>query len=328
MKTLMGIAWGTWSLVVAGTAIPQAVAAFEARDAKHTAVSSDGMGLEEASVAEALTAAARTAPFAGSNRVTAEALVAEGVDIFASESASQFRRLASLPVPRRESAFGESATEVIIGWDTRERMYTTVYPASAKVLITFDTGRCSGTMISPDTVATAGHCVHTGAGGTWHSGITVYPGRDGTQSPYGSCAAIRLYSVIGWTVSGSELYDYGAIKLNCTVGNLAGWYGLTSASPGGLPSIIQGYPGDKPLEQWGSADKVRTTTTRQVFYLNDTFGGMSGSAVWYERNGNGPYMIGIHAYGKHGSGAHFTYNHGTRITSAVFNNLVNWINSP
>ena len=78
---------------------------------------------------------------------------------------------------------------------------------------------------------------------------------------------------------GDERYDYGAIKLNCTVGNMVGWYGITTANPKNKPSIIQGYPGDKPLEQWFSADKVRATTSRQVFYNNDTIGGMSGSPV-------------------------------------------------
>lgn len=322
MRTLMSIGWGTWSLLAAVAAFPQSEAALGSREARHTAVSSDGVGLEEAS-AEALGVAGRTKPFAGSNRVTREALGAEGVDIFAFESANQFRRLAGLPVPGNESA-----AEVVLGVDTRERTYTTTYPARAKVLITFSGGRCSGTMIGADTVATAGHCVHAGGGGSWHTNVTVYPGRDGAASPYGWCTARRLYSVTGWTVSGSEEYDYGAIKLNCTVGNTVGWYGITSASPAGLPSIIQGYPGDKPLEQWFSADKVRVITTRQVFYLNDTVGGMSGSPVWYDRNASGPYIIGIHAYRTHGAGSHATYNHGTRITSTVLTNLVNWKNAP
>jgi len=132
---------------------------------------------------------------------------------------------------------------------------------------------------------------------------------------------------VGWTVNKLEDDDYGAIKLNCTIGNTVGWYGYTTAGPNGYPSIVQGYPGDTPLEQWFSADKVRTVTTRQLFYLNDTIGGMSGSPVWYDRGTIGPYLIGIHAYGTHGVAPHNTYNHGTRITSEVFNNLTNWKNA-
>ena len=318
-KTIVG-ALLLWSFVAAQPAFSQS---------KQAAVSSDGAGLEVAS-AEALESAEPgqgqgsngnlAGPSTGSNDATAEALAAEGVDAFEFESRGDFRRMAKLPVP----GDGEGAgAEVILGPDTRERTYTRTYPARAKVLVTFSGGRCSGVMISKDTVATAGHCVHSGGRtGSWKTKVRVYPGRDGTVSPYGSCTAKRLYSVRGWTRNRDERYDYGAIKLNCTVGNTVGWYGITTANPKNKPSIIQGYPGDKPLEQWFSADKVRATTSRQVFYNNDTIGGMSGSPVWYDRSG--PYVIGIHAYGTHGSGVHATRKHGTRIVRAVFNNLVNW----
>ena len=90
-----------------------------------------------------------------------------------------------------------------------------------------------------------------------------------------------LFSVVGWTSSGDERFDYGAIKLNCNIGNTVGWYGFfwQSASLVGLPVITQGYPGDKPLTQWRSTDVVRGNTTDQVFYRADTVGGQSGSPV-------------------------------------------------
>jgi glutamyl endopeptidase len=56
------------------------------------------------------------------------------------------------------------------------------------------------------------------------SSFRIYPGRDGALSPYGVCTARTLFSVIGWTVSANEEYDYGAVKLNCTVGNTVGWF--------------------------------------------------------------------------------------------------------
>jgi glutamyl endopeptidase len=284
----------------------------------HEAVSNDGSVV----ASEAAATAGSARPSSGKSSITTAELSAEGVSV-ASESAARFSRLKALRDP------AESGQEVIIGPDTRERLYTTTYPSRAKVLITFSAGRCSGTMIGPNTVATAGHCVHSGgAAGAWYSvaSFRIYPGRDGASSPYGVCTARSLHSVTGWTVSGNEEYDYGAIKLNCTVGNTVGWFGITSATPTDFPSIIGGYPGDKPLTQWTSSDRIRVVGTRQVFYLNDTIGGQSGSAVWYDRSG--PYMIGIHAYGTHGAGSHALYNHGVRITSGVFNNLVAWKNAP
>jgi len=54
-----------------------------------------------------------------------------------------------------------------------------------------------------------------------------------------------------------------------------------------------------------------------VFYDIDTAGGQSGSAVYRIING-ARYAFAIHAYG----GA--TTNSGTRIVSAVYNNMVSW----
>jgi glutamyl endopeptidase len=223
--------------------------------------------------------------------------------------------------------------ETIIGRDDRKRVSNTRnYPNSAMALITFSGGRCSGWMIGPDTVATAGHCVHDGGrGGSWKQNVIVYPGRNGGQSPYGSCQATRLFSVSGWINNANEQYDYGAIKLNCAIGDRTGWLGFfwQSASLNGVQSIISGYPGDKPLQQWESRDRIRTSQSRQLFYLNDTLGGMSGSPVYTQNHPacSGFCGMAIHTYGIHGSSPHSRYNHGTRINQGVFNNLVAWRNA-
>jgi glutamyl endopeptidase len=224
------------------------------------------------------------------------------------------------------------------GTDDRIRITpTTTFPASATVMITRNgNAHCSGWMISANTVATAGHCVHTGgSGGTWYSGLAVWPGRDGPSAPYGSCTARTLHSVVGWTTNANEQYDYGAIKLNCTVGNTTGWYGFwwQSASLAGFSTLINGYPGEKPFgQQWRGdsvARSVAVSQTEQVFYSNDTTGGMSGSPVYQNRSGCGFCSMAIHAYGfPHNGFPHNSYNHGTRITQAKFNNLVAWKDAP
>ena len=216
----------------------------------------------------------------------------------------------------------------IIGADTRTRVNpTTAYPARAIALITFNGGSCTGWFIGKDTVVTAGHCVHSGGpGGAWRSNVRVYPGRNAASSPYGSCTAKRLYSVTGWTGSSSETSDYGAIKLNCTVGNTVGWFGFfwQSATLNGLSTTVAGYPDDKAFQQWKSTATVAATQTRQVFYKNDTRPGQSGAPVYYNKAGCGQCSMGIHAYGVHGSSPHSTNNHATRITQEVFNFLVSW----
>jgi glutamyl endopeptidase len=249
------------------------------------------------------------------------------------EPPSVFRGLLALP-----PATGKVGIETIIPPDTRALVTpTTGFPARAIVLITFTGGRCTGFMIGANTVATAGHCVHTGGpGGSFRplASFRVYPGRNGATSPFGSCTARRLFTVSGWVTSSSELTDYGAIKLNCTVGTRVGFFGFwwQSATLTGTIERVDGYPGDKPLTQWRSSGVIAVTQTRQVFYKNDTTGGMSGSPVYSVRAAGSPFCVGrcamaIHAYGLHGLSPHSTNNHGTRIVQAVFNNLVTWRNA-
>ncbi len=214
---------------------------------------------------------------------------------------------------------------VVIGPDDRRRVNpTTVYPARATVLITSNGGRCSGVMIGPDTVLTAGHCLHGGPGGSWSSNVAVYPGRNGNSAPFGSCLGRQLFSVLGWTRDGNPDYDYGAIKLNCAIGNTVGWFGFwwQSAMLTGTPAEIAGYPGERRLEQWIGSDSVRRDTGLRVFYNTDTTPGNSGSGVYSPAGSNhcrpGPCVHAVHAYGSTSG------NSGPRMTQAMFQNVVAW----
>lgn len=288
-----------------------------------TAVGSDGSIVSNTGYAEGLTS---SAPFVGTGKRESATGVNYGpVDIEA------IRALPAISAP--------GSIETIIGADNRFRVnpISGGFAPRQTVLITFSAGRCSGFLIGSNTVITAGHCVHPGGGGSFYpkASYTIYPGYTGTSAPWGSCTAKSLHSVIGWTSSGLAAHDYGAIKLNCTVGNTVGWFGYwwTSLSSNLLNqnTVITGYPGDKPLTQWASVDQVRIVETNQLAYSNDTVGGVSGSPVWQDRPpgapvaSNGRYVMAIHAYG---AATGSTVNRGTRITQLVFNNLTNWRNLP
>jgi glutamyl endopeptidase len=238
----------------------------------------------------------------------------------------------------REPASNTYRPETIIGPDSRIRISaTTTFPARAVAYIAFTmpgAGNfiCTGWLINRNTVATAGHCVHSGGpGGSFVTNIRVYPGRNGRYSPFGSCAASSLYTVAGWANSGNERYDFGAIKLNCNIGQRTGWFGLSwqSATLNGQPSLISGYPGDKPLTQWKSSDRIGVSSPQMLFYRNDSLGGMSGSPVYNSRASCGRFCaMAIHTAGLHGPAPHGTHNHGVRITQNVFESLIRWRNVP
>ncbi len=227
---------------------------------------------------------------------------------------------------------GPGSGESVIGPDGRRRIGTTTkFPYRAIAMILFNGGYlCTGWFISPNTVATAGHCVYDPGVGFYPTGsYTIYPGANGSATPYGSCNATRLSTVKGWANSGRDDYDYGAIKLDCTVGNTVGWFGFfwTRGTLNNLPAFITGYPGDKSLgTMWRSKGRIKVTQPRRVFYPNDTAGGMSGSPVYYKRRSCGWCSMAVHAYGTGGGYPYNSYNHGTRINKAVFKNLKKWKN--
>jgi glutamyl endopeptidase len=230
----------------------------------------------------------------------------------------------------------------IIGPDSRAQILeTTSFPWRAVAHITFQSApgrresRCSGWFFGPDLVVTAGSCLHSGKPpGSWATNVRVYPGRNGAASPFGFCAAKRLYAVQGWTVSRDERYDYGAIKLDCTVGNTVGWFAgwNQAASLSNLQQTLSGYPSDKSLTQWKSTGVVAIAQTSQVFYSNDVAAGEAGSPIFQvratRRTCGGYCVLAIHTSNLHGSSdPHNKNNHGTRLTLEVMTNLISWRNA-
>ena len=236
--------------------------------------------------------------------------------------------------PIAEASFGPPPplAETVHGPDNRVKINnTSVYPwrVHASLLITAaDNSQWIGTgwFIGPHTLITAGHVVYIKNSGVpgrdgWVKRIQVMPGRNGSTLPYGSVTSTSFRSVTGWTSSGDQNYDYGAILIPNNLGNTVGWFGFGVYSDADLKASvanISGYPGDKPSgTQWYDARRVDSVGPRKVYYDIDTFGGQSGSAAYRIING-GRYGVAVHAYG----GA--TTNSGTRITSPVFNNMVAW----
>ena len=232
------------------------------------------------------------------------------------------------------ASFGDPAglIETVHGVDNRVKINNTnVYPwrAHASLLITAaDNSQWIGTgwFIGPRTLITAGHVVHIKGSGVagrdgWVKRIQVMPGRNGASLPYGSVTATSFRSVTGWTGSGNQDFDYGAILLPTPLGNSTGWLGYGNyADADLLASVgnITGYPGDQPSgTQWYDARRIASVTSRKVFYDIDTAGGQSGSAVYRTING-GRYAVAVHAYG----GA--STNSGTRINNDVLTNLNAW----
>jgi V8-like Glu-specific endopeptidase len=189
-----------------------------------------------------------------------------------------------------------------------------VYPwrAAVKLLIkvrdtsgTLHSGSCSGTLIDPMHVLTAGHCVYFHQVGgidfyDWAEEITVVPAYDVGERPYGDAVALQLHSWTGWTDDEDSDHDYGLIDLDRAVGGLVGWlgYGWSDSCDFFTGTNIFrhiGYPGESPytgeLMYTNSGDYDGCDTLFGIWYGNEvqfnsrSYKGQSGSGAHHPSGG-------------------------------------------
>lgn len=210
----------------------------------------------------------------------------------------------------------------IIGSDGRSRVTnTTSFPYSA--ICYLETKWKDGTttigtawMYWKDIAITAGHCVYSSDRGGWAQSVTIWPGRNGSTTPYGSAYATIMHTSTAWTDSSNANYDYGLLELNRNIGTSTGYFGMhwTTSSLNGKSITVAGYPGSssKIRQLWKMSGSVASCNSNKVYYSIDTEGGQSGSPVYWYNSTYGYQGIAIHAYGSSSN------NSGTRITQYLF----------
>ena len=145
---------------------------------------------------------------------------------------------------------------------------------------------CSGSLVGPDLVMTAGHCIPTPAMCAYTRfvfGFTVKsPGQTAFEVPSAevySCAALVAQTL---SIDG----DYALVRLDRPVPNHQPLkLNRTGIIKTGTPLFVIGHPSGLPQKIAGGA-KVRSVSGQNFFLADlDTFGGNSGSPVFNGRTG-------------------------------------------
>lgn len=140
---------------------------------------------------------------------------------------------------------------------------------------------CSATLIAPDLVLTAGHCISASqCGGT--SYVFDYAMTDATTRH--TITADDVYACDAVVVRQVADADYAVVRLDReVVGRTPATVAVDGAAlTNGTPLVVQGYPSGIPLKiDDGGAVRDGHPAETQFFVANlDTFGGNSGSGVF------------------------------------------------
>lgn len=72
---------------------------------------------------------------------------------------------------------------------------------------------------------TAGHCVYSAKDGGWAEWVKIYPGRNGSSSPFGSYYATVLHTDVKYINSKDHNFDWGLLEFNTDIGETTGYFG-------------------------------------------------------------------------------------------------------
>lgn len=174
---------------------------------------------------------------------------------------------------------------------------------------------------SRSAILTAGHNLCIKDHGGFCQKISIIRSRDGDRQPYGTLFVSRdsLRVPAPWEESADETQDWGIILLD---GSPWGFCcaSLTDEQLGRNEVRTAGYPADKEgCKMWYDHGPIANLNKTAILYMEDTYGGQSGSPVWTKHPDTSDWVVvGVHTYGG-------CPNKATRVTDAMLDQIDEWL---
>lgn len=190
------------------------------------------------------------------------------------------------------------APKKVIGTYLREQITdASEYPARTIGLLA---SGCTATLIGPKHIITAGHCVYDVDKAEWLNDLRFFPGRTSLENNPYMVQWKKVFVQKQFIETGYKSVDFAVIELAEPIGDTLGWSGFRALPEAEYNNHIKitGYPADKDVATMWTVSCPATVENKKIIYQCDTYGGMSGSAIYSlpmdEKN---PIISAIHTWG-------------------------------